>query len=598
MLQRLSTDLVRYKSKMSGAIDRILQERLEDTLNAKDFGAKCNGVDDDTIPLNSAATAARLKGVKLVITGSCLTTDTVNFREVLLEASSATFIIKHEGVGVILGGNASVHNNPKQEFGMTERLVGSASIDNPDVRIMGAKCQHISVEKSDYLQLYADSDESVYEKDYSIAYSTFTLKYVKTINIRGINRGWINENQFFLNRIHFVTIQDGNYSHNHNKFFGGTMEEKGAIDIQRGHNNHFFGLRFERDGSKPDRTLAIKFGSYTWNNSIEASWLSSAAYSNEPYNPNDLVTVTDLGRGNAVRHIQEDLTDEVPLLSLSGKADYISSTNLGTVSQPVVITNFPNIYNIRHLVSSKFSVVRNFYPVWESGNLEVRNGDLFTFCSDQPIFRLRLFMLDAQGNVITEQLDDDVAFPGSSWNAQLSMYTNTTNTNVAKIRITSSSRIKYIRLVLMSGGSSQDNIFEYARVTARYYKYSSSTPRKNMDVALASGSAMMPYKGGAEMQYMGYGIPAVKMEDMTKEVNITRNRYSVISVSDSAIKVRVSGTLISADTSGLHLVYTEGSTNKTMPIQSLSDDTITLGSTTPTVIVAGSMVDVICTKQM
>ncbi|WP_449266999.1 hypothetical protein, partial [Escherichia coli] len=61
------------------------------------------------------------------------------------------------------------------------------------------------------------------------------------------------------------------------------MEGAGKIDIQRGDNNYFYGFRFERyPSSTTNQQLIINFGEYTWNNSIEASWLSSPYYTNEP----------------------------------------------------------------------------------------------------------------------------------------------------------------------------------------------------------------------------------------------------------------------------------------------------------------------------
>lgn len=597
-LTRVTDWLVKVKSKANMAIERLLDDKLSDNLNAKDFGAKCDGVSDDTDSLNKAADAARELGVPLVVSGRCLVTGEVNFRSVQLEASNATFVIAHAGTGIILGGVASNANNPRQMFGCTERTIGAPSPTTPDVMIKGAKCQHITVERSEYVELYANADASVYYDDYSIAYCTFTFKYINSILIRGENRGWINENQFFLNRTHFITIADGDYSHNHNKFHNGTMEEKGAIDIQRGNNNHFFGFRFERNPAEPDRTLNIHFGSYTWNNSIQATWLSSPSYTNEPYNPRNLVTVVDEGQGNAVRHIQDELSDEVALLSLTEDSGYISSVNTGSPQTPVVITSLPDVYNIRHLTSHNFAIVRSFYQIWESGAIPVRNGDMFTMSSDASLFRMRVYLLDANKAVITDDLSDAISYPGASWDSSLHMYGTNANVALTKARIIDTSRIKYVKIVLMAGGGVTGSIFNHVRVTGRYYKYSSAAPRLGVVSDNKPSSTVLPVKDDTEVPYVGSGITLFNPTDISEKIVLSRERYSVLSVGGSVVTVRTGGSITHINDTDMSLVYTEGGINKTVGVSAIAGSNITLTDAVPAGVTPGSFIDILHVKSM
>lgn len=60
----LSSARVMYKSPLSSAIDRLLSDKLRDTVSLKDFGAKCDGSTDDTdkfqLAINSLPTGGRL----------------------------------------------------------------------------------------------------------------------------------------------------------------------------------------------------------------------------------------------------------------------------------------------------------------------------------------------------------------------------------------------------------------------------------------------------------------------------------------------------------------------------------------------------------
>ncbi|HFG3981545.1 TPA: hypothetical protein ACGGPU_000220 [Escherichia coli] len=579
----------------SGAVYRTFQDKMRDTVSVRDFGAKGDGITDDTSALILAAEYARESSRTLRAEGNFIITETLNLRNVSLEMTNAVFTISHSGIGVLLGGNASNPNNPRQNFGTIIRNSGISSETTPDIRIIGAKGQHINIERCDYLQLYANSDDSVYETDYSIAYSTFNLKKVDTIHFLGVVRGWINENKFYLNRTNNVIIADNPYSHNHNKFFGGTMENTGVIDIQRGNNNHFYGLRFERRPDNPDDTQRINFGSYTWNNSVQASWLSFSAYTNEPYNPNNLVTVTDNGNGNAVYHIQEELTNEVSLFSVSEKTPFLSSVNMGSSDTPDYVTDVKNVRNLIHLVNGSFAIGRNFRTIWESGDISVRNGDVFAFTSDVSAFRIRVYGIDENGSVITNE-PEGIGFPGASWDDENSRFTTQSNIGNAKFRITDKGGVKSIRVVILSGGNTSGITFKYIRFTGRYYKDSSAYPRRNMDDhnIHRSGAVMFNSSLDVKMENIASGVTCYVKDASDVKVNIFRNRYVVKSVSGNTIYVRNQDEIsYSGPYDDFKVAYTSGAKNMISDVSGISSNAITLSGSVPSEISEGSNIDLI-----
>lgn len=58
-LTRVTDWLVKYKSKLTGAIERLLQDKLDDVISVKDFGALGDGVSDDTAAFVAAFNASR-----------------------------------------------------------------------------------------------------------------------------------------------------------------------------------------------------------------------------------------------------------------------------------------------------------------------------------------------------------------------------------------------------------------------------------------------------------------------------------------------------------------------------------------------------------
>lgn len=588
---------------------RTQADKNSDVICVLDEGAKLDsttGLDgtDSTPAFLSAIAKCKAAGKALSIpmglSGYRLT-QTIDVRGVSIQHSDATLYINHNGIGVIFGGDASNPNNPSQYFGSIIRATGSASRTNPDMRGIGVKGQNISVERCDYLQLYADDTLAVYSTDYSCAYSMFFLKKVDTIELYSApgTKGWINENIFHLNRTNKILFADGLYSHNHNKFHDGTMEGLGLIDLPIGNNNYFYGLRFERVPSQPSEVLTINFGSQTWNNSVETTWLSSPRYTNEPYTPNvPQVNITDLGKGNTMNHAQDELAEETPVFSLTDSTPFISFANAQLTGLFSNNTDMHGVRYVQHLIDGRFKLTTNFAPVlMDDRKISVRNGDMFSIHSDATLFRPCIFLYDASGNLIqTEPTDPTMlSMPGKSWNAD-GYYTLASN--IARLSMMIGSGVSAIRIQMNTGSGAVGQTFKFLRITARFYKNVTNGNRKIFGIPPVIRKNSMSYFSAADinMANIAEGLPCYKNDMTEMKINHLRQRYIVKSVAGNVITVAGASVQYFDQTTSAYVAYTSGSENSMVQVSSVTGQSITLISVVPADIVAGSSIDFLVTK--
>ena len=585
---------------------RSQADKNSDVISVLDEGA----IADSTTGLNgSDSTAAFMSAIdKCVAAGKSISipkasggyrlTQTVDFRGLNVIESDATLYINHAGIGVIFGGNAGSPNNPRQSFGTVTRVTGVASRTTPDMRGIGVKGQHIRVEKCDYLQVYASGLIGDNPTDYSSAYSSYWLKNVYTLELFGELGGWINENCFNLDRTNKILFADGPYAHNHNIFHRGTMEGLGVIDLPIGSNNKFYGFRFERAPSQPSQTLTINFGPETWDNSIQASWVSSARYTNEPYNPNNMVTVTDNGQGNSVYNIQDLESDERVLFDLSPSTPFLSSINTGLVGTLNHNTDMDGVRYVRALVSGKFRCTTSNGSLYASGRIfEFRNGDKIAFASDQALFRPQIYLYDSNGKaLVNEPTDDVLSMAGKSW--VNGAYTTGANSKAFFALFKKTSQVKYFRIAIGFGNETAGLDFEYARLTMRLPKNSTGAPRKGFDVSPPARVPSLPYFNASDvsMANIGAGITCYKTDMTEMKVNLLRHRYSVSSVVGNVITV-LGGSVQYFDLASCFVVYTDSAgSNLQLSVSAISGSAITLSAAPPAEIVPGISIDFIITK--
>lgn len=311
-------------SHIGVAPGRTQADKNTDMISVKDNGAVGNSAgsdgNDDTSAFQQATAAARAAGKPLLIDAPhpglrYRLTSQVDLRGLVVHGSQSLIWADHDGVGIILGGNASKGSNPDQDINTVERSPGRVTT-SPTVKVVGAKGQRIWVKYTDWLQVWAEKtlpeDQAVNDPDRSSAYSSFYINWAPKITIEApsANGGWINENDFYLNRCTDLTIQGStSFRHNHNRVWGGTFENAASITINRGADNKFYNMRFEGGPT------LINFGTNSERNVIINTWAGSE-FGGWPDDPLVNGTITDNGGpGNIVIDENQMYRDSVVVAS-------------------------------------------------------------------------------------------------------------------------------------------------------------------------------------------------------------------------------------------------------------------------------------------
>lgn len=420
-------------------------------VSVADHGAIGDGSTDDSAAISTALlTAESQDRVLYGVPGKVyLLRSDVNFRDVAVDFSGASIVVTN-GARVILGGTASLSQNPRQDFKSITRSGGATSTSS--ARVMGAKGQIITIDECDYLDLYADTSTGDSGPDYSIAYSTFHLnkcdKLVLTNNAStsGSSVQWINENTFFLNRVTTLTIE-GTYAHNHNHFHRGTFESA-TITISKGSYNMFWSPRFE--GS-----CTVTCASGTFDNMFLAGWASNENVEGFDTNP---ATFTDNSGQNFCTWIHRAFQRRIPIVTVNPHNCETYSAVVGAARNNYTSIKGVDVgaYGIDQFGQMKF-VRSNFAIVYDCPLIPVSKGDIITFNGDATVFRYRIKLYNSAGVQLTESSDADIAnylvcSSGLAWDNTNDNFQQSANSSetIAHVR---SSAFSFLKFDIESGSS-------------------------------------------------------------------------------------------------------------------------------------------------
>ena len=262
---------------------------IANNVNVLQFGAKADGITDDTNVLQYASNYAETNNLEYIMPSknylcSNLTLNNINF-------------IKLNGVIKFTSDEGVLNIFENVNSGITPNIYVN-KVSNGSILMKGLNSADVTIQNANKLNLYADNTEG----HNFIGYTKFYLGFVRYLNISddGSPKKWINENLFFGGRFLGITF-DGLYPHQNNLFFK-PMCEHTNIHFKVGCENRIIDARLEGN------EVSITFEEGTFANIITCNFASTLQ---SKYLPKYfyLHNITDYSKGKNKFIINEDLTE-------------------------------------------------------------------------------------------------------------------------------------------------------------------------------------------------------------------------------------------------------------------------------------------------
>ena len=352
------------------------------------FGVDITGSQDSAAQMNAARDYCFANNLELFAPKNAVIRidSPINLRRIMLDIRGQIAPTFSNEPQVVIGGRAGEGNNPPQ-YVASVLSSDTSSPSSPNIRVIGAKGQRISVDRTYYLQVWADTEVDA-DLDQSSAYSDFNLKYVDQIELAsntettGSDVQWINENVFNLKRCGGFKI-DGTYTHNNNRVYGGAFENGSIIDIVRGSNNRFYDIRLENGGK-------VQFGELARDNSVEYTWTSSV-----PARPADMINF-DAGLRNLVYNVEARATTSTTLVALTA-----DDAEAGAAA-PRGVSNISQNGGLLSVAASKVFYDSSIIPLSRATVVRIKSDGVVS-----GSLRVKISGYDASGTLITTSTDND-----------------------------------------------------------------------------------------------------------------------------------------------------------------------------------------------
>lgn len=222
------------------------------------FGAKGDGVEDDTQAMQDALDFSHENSIRFVANNTYKTTDTIN----ILYDAEINGMVKYSGTGVaILVGYQGVATN-LVNVNVKIRVASDEFVDNPtSIGVYFGNTYNCDIIIDYVSNFYKGVVFNSYGKGnaYNAVYINRIQLFKIGLTLNSDLNGWVNENVFYNGSIRqktgfiyqnddiYILIDSSqNYNNNNNRFYNQCLEgAKTAIKILHGECNYFYGIRTE-----------------------------------------------------------------------------------------------------------------------------------------------------------------------------------------------------------------------------------------------------------------------------------------------------------------------------------------------------------------
>lgn len=213
----------------------LVAELMTDIVNVLQFGAKGDGITNDTLALQTASNYAQEKQLEFYVPEKTFKSNALSF----------TLI----PIITIKGNISAIEQNT--EFLFDYAGLNSAPIININkmsnyaiIKMLGVESGEVSIRRAYKLLLTTDENED--RRHTSQCYNTFNLGFINQLEIYVATQGgYINENLFIGGRFASIYLHgDGTFSPSENTFMK-CFSEDTSINIAQGKNNIFHDIRAE-----------------------------------------------------------------------------------------------------------------------------------------------------------------------------------------------------------------------------------------------------------------------------------------------------------------------------------------------------------------
>lgn len=393
----------------------LVAELMTDIVNVLQFGAKGDGITNDTLALQTASTYAQNNQLEFYVPEKTFKSNALSFTLI-------PFI-------TIKGNISGIEQNT--EFLFDYAGLNSAPIininkmsNNAIIKMLGVESGEVNIRRA--YKLLLTTDENTDRRHTSQCYNTFNLGFINQLEIYVATQdGYINENLFIGGR--FATI----YLHGISRFapsentFMKCFSEDTSINIAQGDNNIFYDIRAEN-------LQNITCGENAIGNVFHRTWSSRTGVSMRSKYNNYVIDESTVNAVNLNGKNMFELNKSIEHIAFSINV-FNNPANLskyGTTQDTLIVSGTNNVY--------KSSMV--LIPDTSFG---------LTFVADNKNFEYIIQMFDDNGNLLTEDPLIKNDSPIFTWNSSKNGYVADSSAyNAYWILMTPNTNATYMRVIV------------------------------------------------------------------------------------------------------------------------------------------------------